>query len=148
MFIHQVLTILRLKACLARREVGPARVVNQIERQRLIVTVAQLVKRFEASDTALIDTAAPLLVHRVLGIARQRADQSHSTVRVPFTQVALAWLLQQGFAVIPSSTKRENLAANLKAQALRLIDDGVEIERAEAATKRLVHGLNALFEEM
>ena len=28
-------------------------------------------------------------------------------------QVALAWALQQGYAVIPSSTKRENLAANL-----------------------------------
>lgn len=35
-------------------------------------------------------------------------------------QVALAWALQLGYAVIPSSTKRENLAANLKARALRL----------------------------
>ena len=35
-------------------------------------------------------------------------------------QVALAWLLQQGFAVIPSSTKRENLASNLAASQLRL----------------------------
>lgn len=38
-------------------------------------------------------------------------------------QVALAWALQQGYAVIPSSTKRENLAANLKAQQLRLSDE-------------------------
>lgn len=29
-------------------------------------------------------------------------------------QVSLAWLLQQGFSVIPSSTKRANLADNLK----------------------------------
>ncbi|HBS61233.1 MAG TPA: 2,5-didehydrogluconate reductase DkgB, partial [Stenotrophomonas sp.] len=28
-------------------------------------------------------------------------------------QVALAWALQQGYAVIPSSTRRENLASNL-----------------------------------
>jgi 2,5-diketo-D-gluconate reductase B len=38
-------------------------------------------------------------------------------------QVALAWALQQGFAVIPSSTKRENLAGNLEAAAIRLTDD-------------------------
>ncbi|AUH49391.1 2,5-didehydrogluconate reductase DkgB [Chromobacterium sp. ATCC 53434] len=38
-------------------------------------------------------------------------------------QVALAWQLQQGIAVIPSSTRRENLAANLGALSLRL-DDG------------------------
>ena len=35
-------------------------------------------------------------------------------------QVALAWSLQQGHAVIPSSTRRENLAANLAAAELRL----------------------------
>ncbi|MFJ4066273.1 2,5-didehydrogluconate reductase DkgB [Pseudomonas sp. NPDC089996] len=38
-------------------------------------------------------------------------------------QVALAWALQLGYAVIPSSTKRENLASNLLAQNLRLDDD-------------------------
>ncbi|MGE8494434.1 MULTISPECIES: 2,5-didehydrogluconate reductase DkgB [Comamonas] len=35
-------------------------------------------------------------------------------------QVALAWALQLGYAVIPSSTKRENLASNLLAQQLVL----------------------------
>lgn len=38
------------------------------------------------------------------------------------TQVALAWALQLGYAVIPSSTRRENLASNLLAQQLRLSD--------------------------
>ncbi len=38
-------------------------------------------------------------------------------------QVALAWALQQGYAVIPSSTKRENLAANLEAAELTLDDE-------------------------
>ncbi|KIA80946.1 2,5-didehydrogluconate reductase B [Chromobacterium amazonense] len=37
-------------------------------------------------------------------------------------QVALAWQLQQDIAVIPSSTKHANLAANLKALTLRLDD--------------------------
>ncbi|GLZ84866.1 2,5-diketo-D-gluconate reductase B [Metapseudomonas resinovorans] len=45
-------------------------------------------------------------------------------------QVALAWLLQQGFAVIPSSTRRDNLASNLLAQDLVL----TEAEMAAIAT--------------
>ena len=38
-------------------------------------------------------------------------------------QVALAWALQLGYAVIPSSTKRENLASNLLARDLHLDTD-------------------------
>lgn len=37
-------------------------------------------------------------------------------------QIALAWSLQQGFATIPSSTKRANLDSNLAAQHIRLSD--------------------------
>ncbi|MDN7672351.1 2,5-didehydrogluconate reductase DkgB [Burkholderia oklahomensis] len=40
-------------------------------------------------------------------------------------QVALAWALQLGYSVIPSSTKREHLASNLLAQRLRLTDDAL-----------------------
>lgn len=46
----------------------------------------------------------------------QIADKHHATV----AQVALAWALQLGYAVIPSSTKRENLASNLLARDLQL----------------------------
>ncbi len=50
-------------------------------------------------------------------------------------QVALAWSLQQGHAVIPSSTRRENLAANLVAAELRLSDEDMAaiatLERGE-----------------
>ena len=47
-------------------------------------------------------------------------------------QVALAWALQLGYAVIPSSTKRENLASNLLAQSLRLdADDMARIATLE-----------------
>ena len=45
-------------------------------------------------------------------------------------QIALAWLLQQGCSVIPSSTQRANLAANLQAQAVSLSED----EQREIAT--------------
>ena len=37
-------------------------------------------------------------------------------------QVALAWAMQLGYSVIPSSTKRENLASNFEAQKLRLTE--------------------------
>ena len=47
-------------------------------------------------------------------------------------QVALAWALQLGYSVIPSSTKRENLASNLLAQQLRLdADDMARIAQLE-----------------
>ncbi|EFF84191.1 oxidoreductase, aldo/keto reductase family protein [Acinetobacter haemolyticus ATCC 19194] len=42
-------------------------------------------------------------------------------------QVALAWALQQGYAVIPSSTKRENLISNLKAQDLTLSSEEMQL---------------------
>ena len=45
-------------------------------------------------------------------------------------QVALAWALQRGFAVIPSSTKRENLASNLLAQKLQLTDSEMALMAA------------------
>lgn len=38
-------------------------------------------------------------------------------------QVTLAWAMQLGYAVIPSSTRRENLASNLKAAELKLSSD-------------------------
>ena len=47
-------------------------------------------------------------------------------------QVALAWALQLGYAVIPSSTKRENLASNLLSRDLRLdADDMARIATLE-----------------
>ncbi|MDP9899997.1 2,5-didehydrogluconate reductase DkgB [Variovorax ginsengisoli] len=47
-------------------------------------------------------------------------------------QVVLAWAMQLGYAVIPSSTKRENLASNLLAQQLQLSDaDMAQIARMD-----------------
>ena len=47
------------------------------------------------------------------------ADKHRATV----AQVVLAWALQLGYAVIPSSTRRENLASNLLARELTLDAD-------------------------
>jgi len=51
------------------------------------------------------------------------ADKHRATV----AQVALAWALQLGHAVIPSSTKRENLASNLLARDLALDADDMAL---------------------
>jgi 2,5-diketo-D-gluconate reductase B len=50
-------------------------------------------------------------------------------------QVALAWSMAKGYAAIPSSTRRENLSANLGALDLRLSGDDIAaidgLERGE-----------------
>lgn len=46
-----------------------------------------------------------------------RIAQKHNATPA---QVILAWAMGEGYAVIPSSTKRENLASNLLAQSLKL----------------------------
>lgn len=53
-------------------------------------------------------------------------------------QVVLAWALQLGYAVIPSSTKRENLQSNLLAQQLKLTDSDMEAIAALECNSRLV----------
>ncbi|MDR2334200.1 MAG: 2,5-didehydrogluconate reductase DkgB [Burkholderiaceae bacterium] len=53
-------------------------------------------------------------------------------------QVALAWALQLGYSVIPSSTKRENLASNLLAQDLKLdADDMARIAQLERNSREV-----------
>lgn len=53
-------------------------------------------------------------------------------------QVTLAWLLDKGYAVIPSSTRRANLASNLAAGALKLDADQVAAIDALERGERLV----------
>ncbi|MGQ3055910.1 MAG: 2,5-didehydrogluconate reductase DkgB [Nevskia sp.] len=53
-------------------------------------------------------------------------------------QVALAWAMQLGYAVIPSSTRRDNLASNLKARDLRLTADEMARIAALDRGERLV----------
>lgn len=53
-------------------------------------------------------------------------------------QIVLAWALQLGYAVLPSSTKRENLASNLLAQKLVLSDADMNEIAALEKNGRLV----------
>ena len=53
-------------------------------------------------------------------------------------QVALAWAMQLGYSVIPSSTQRVNLASNLAAQQLRLLEaDLREIAALERGAREI-----------
>ncbi|MBV7428681.1 2,5-didehydrogluconate reductase DkgB [Acidovorax sp. sif1233] len=54
-------------------------------------------------------------------------------------QVALAWAMQLGYAVIPSSTRRDNLASNLKARPLRLTGEDMARIAALDRGERLVN---------
>ena len=49
------------------------------------------------------------------------------SIRLQLHKSALAWALQQDFAVIPSSTKREHLIANLAAQEIQLTKDEMSV---------------------
>lgn len=51
------------------------------------------------------------------------ANKYHSTP----AQVVLAWALAKEFAVIPSSTKRENLISNLQAQQIQLASEDMAL---------------------
>ncbi|WP_416413085.1 2,5-didehydrogluconate reductase DkgB [Pantoea sp. App145] len=53
-------------------------------------------------------------------------------------QVVLAWAMQLGYAVIPSSTKRENLAGNLHAQDLTLDREDMDKIHALDRAQRMV----------
>ncbi|UUS59545.1 MULTISPECIES: 2,5-didehydrogluconate reductase DkgB [unclassified Acinetobacter] len=46
--------------------------------------------------------------------------------QVTSAQIALAWALQKGYAVIPSSTQREHLTSNLKAQEIHLTPEQMQ----------------------
>ena len=53
----------------------------------------------------------------------QRIAQQHNATPA---QVTLAWAMQLGYSVIPSSTQRANLESNLKACALKLTEDDMQ----------------------
>ncbi len=72
-----------------------------------------------------------VLTDPVIGAIAARLDATPA-------QVTLAWLLARGYTVIPSSTRRENLASNLAAPALVLgVDDLAAIDALERG-ERLV----------
>ncbi len=54
-------------------------------------------------------------------------------------QVALAWAMQSGYSVIPSSTQRAHLESNLQARQLRLTDEDMAQIAALDRNERLVN---------
>lgn len=62
------------------------------------------------------------------------AQKHHATP----AQVILAWAIALGYAVIPSSTKRDNLASNLQAPDLRLDAEDMQAIAALERNERLV----------
>lgn len=69
--------------------------------------------------------------------------------QVSVAQISLAWALQRGFAVIPSSTKREHLIANLKAQEIQLsAHEMAEIAQLERNSREVnPEGLAPMWDE-
>lgn len=91
---------------------------NQVELHPYLQNRA--VAEFARSQGIHITSYITLAYGKVLGDPVIAAiAQAHGATPA---QVALAWALQLGYAVIPSSTRRENLASNLLAQQLRLSD--------------------------
>ncbi|OAT57619.1 methylglyoxal reductase [Obesumbacterium proteus ATCC 12841] len=91
------------------------------------------VAAFAASQGIPVTAYMPLAYGKVLtDTVINHIAQTHS---VSAAQVALAWSLQKGYTVIPSSTKRENLASNLDALKVVLSDAEMkqiaELERNE-----------------
>lgn len=76
---------------------------------------------FARSQGIHLTAYMPLAYGRVMQdpVIREIAARHRATP----AQVALAWLLQQGYAVIPSSTKIDNLRSNLAALELRLTEE-------------------------
>ena len=79
----------------------------------------------------------PLAYGKVL--AEPLIQQIAAQHQVTAAQVALAWSLQQGFVVIPSSTKRANLAQNLAALELKLTADNMSLLAGLDRNERLAN---------
>jgi len=101
----------------ALEAVGPGEIAtNQIELHPYLQN--RKVAEFAQSQGIHITSYMTLGYGKVLGdpVIQEIAQQHGATP----AQVALAWAMQQGYAVIPSSTKRGNLQANLDARKLQL----------------------------
>ncbi|MES2531292.1 MAG: 2,5-didehydrogluconate reductase DkgB [Pseudomonadota bacterium] len=94
------------------------------------------VAAFAASQGIRITSYMTLAYGKVL---KDPVIEAIATARGATTaQVVLAWALQLGCAVIPSSTKRANLESNLKAQQLVLTADEMAQIAALERNERLV----------
>lgn len=113
---------------------APAIATNQIELHPYLQN--RKVAAFAREHGIHITSYMTLAYGKVLGdaVIQQIAARHNATP----AQVVLAWAMQLGYAVIPSSTKRANLDSNLKALDLTLSDDDMAqiamLERNERLT--------------
>jgi 2,5-diketo-D-gluconate reductase B len=107
---------------------------NQIELHPYLQN--RKVAAYAAAHDIRITSYMTLAYGKVLGdpVIKDIAARHRATP----AQVALAWAMQLGYAVIPSSTRRENLASNLLAQGLALSEDDMERIAALDRGERLV----------
>jgi len=108
---------------------------NQVEIHPYLQNRA--VVRFAREHGIYLTAYMPLAYGRVMKdpVIARIAERHEATP----AQVALAWSLQQGFAVIPSSTRRENLAANLLAARITLAEDDMAAIAALEANDRIAN---------
>jgi 2,5-diketo-D-gluconate reductase B len=112
--------------------VGAANIAtNQVELHPFLQnrSVAAFAREHGVHVTAYMPLAyGKVLADPVIGSIAARLDATPA-------QVALAWSMAKGYAAIPSSTRRENLSANLGALDLRLSGDDIAaidgLERGE-----------------
>jgi len=96
---------------------GPGAIAHQQVEIHPLLQNRKVVEFCQAHDIA-ITAYMPLAYGKVLSEPLlMEIGKRHG---VSAAQVSLAWLLAQGMTVIPSSTKRENLAANLAALKVQL----------------------------
>ena len=115
--------------------VGAANIAtNQVELHPYLQNRA--VAAFGREHGIPVTAYMPLAYGKVLGdpVINAIAVRMEATA----AQVTLAWLLARGHAVIPSSTRRENLAGNLAARALVLGADDLAAIDALDRGERLV----------
>ncbi len=111
-------TIAHLRQAIAA--VGAGRITNQqIEIHPFLQNkrVVAFCQEHQIPVTAYMPLAYGKVMHDPV---LQKIGGKHATTPA---LISLAWLLQQGFTVIPSSTKREHLANNLKATDITLSDE-------------------------
>jgi 2,5-diketo-D-gluconate reductase B len=107
---------------------------NQIELSPYLQNrkVAEWAQQHDIPVTSYMTLAyGKALTDEVIG----RIASKHSATSA---QVILAWAMQLGYAVIPSSTRRENLQSNLQAQTLTLDAEDMAAIAALDCNDRLV----------
>ncbi|MGB9109590.1 MAG: aldo/keto reductase, partial [Telluria sp.] len=115
--------------------VGAANIAtNQVELHPYLQNRA--VTAFAREHGIHVTAYMPLAYGKVL--ADPLLQSIAARLRATPAQVALAWSMAKGHAVIPSSTRRENLATNLASAALTLAPEDIAAIDALECGERLV----------